>query len=119
MPSAKQFFKKLGADTKKFFSKGGAADVGLRKFGNTLSQVGGVAQQLAPLATVVAPELAVPLMAGGELAKVGGSTALAARKGAMRGKGAEDKTANVVGALTAGIEAGKPATGQLEKIKFA
>lgn len=109
-----QFFKKLGSDTKKFFSKGGAADVGLRKFGNTLSKVGGVAQNLAPLATVLAPELTVPLMAGGQLAKVAGGTAKQIRSGAKAGKGIEQKTANVVGALTSGIEAGKPATGALE-----
>jgi hypothetical protein len=116
MPTVKGFFKKLGSDTKKFFSKGGAADTGLRKLGNTVSQVGGVAQKLAPLAAVVAPEFAVPLMAGGALAKVAGSTALAARKGAMKGRSAEDKTAGVVGALTSGIEAGKPSTGQLEPL---
>lgn len=113
MPTVKGFFKKLGRDTKKFFSKGGAADVGLRKFGNTISQVGGVAQQLAPLAAVVAPELAVPLMAGGQLAKVAGGTAKAVRSGVMGAKGPEGKTAAAVSALTSGIEAGKPATGQL------
>lgn len=119
MPSAKQFFKKLGSDTKKFFSKGGAADVGLRKFGNTLSKVGGVAEQLAPLALAVAPEFAAPLMAGGALAKVAGGTAGAVRKGAMQARGAENKTAGIVGALTSGIEAGKPYTGQLEQMNFA
>lgn len=109
-----QFFKKLGSDTKKFFSKGGAADVGLRKFGNTLSKVGGVAQNLAPLATVLAPELAVPLMAGGQLAKVAGGTANAVRSGVKSGKGIEAQTANAVSAIKSGIEAGKPATGALE-----
>lgn len=114
MPSkATLFFRKLGNDTKKFFSKGGAADVGLRKLGSTVSQIGGVAQQLAPLAAVVAPELAVPLMAGGALGKVAGSTIGAVRKGAMGAKTAEDKTQGIVGALTSGIEAGKPYTGQL------
>lgn len=113
MPTVKGFFKKLGSDTKKFFSKGGAADVGLRKFGNTISQVGGVAQKLAPLAAVVAPEFAVPLMAGGALAKVAGKTTKAVRSGVMRAKGAEDKTGAAVSAITAGIEAGKPSTGQL------
>ena len=113
MPTVKGFFRKLGSDTKKFFSKGGVADVGLRKFGNTLSKVGGVAQQLAPLAAVVAPEFAVPLMAGGALAKVAGGTAKAVRRGVQKGKGIEDQTKNVVSALTAGIEAGKPATGEL------
>jgi hypothetical protein len=114
MPTVKGFFKKLGSDTKKFFSKGGAADVGLRKVGNTLTKVGGVAQSLAPLAAVVAPELAVPLMAGGALAKVGGSTASAVRSGAKKGGDIVQKSENIVGALKGGIEAGKPATGQLE-----
>ena len=39
MPTVKGFFRKLGADTKQFFRKGGTADVGLRKFGNTLSKL--------------------------------------------------------------------------------
>jgi hypothetical protein len=114
MPTVKGFFKKLGSDTKKFFSKGGAADVGLRKFGNTLTKVGGVAQSLAPLAAVVAPEFAIPLMAGGALAKVGGSTARAVRSGTRKGGDIVQKTDNIVDALKGGIEAGKPATGQLE-----
>ena len=114
MPSkATLFFRKAGNDIKNFFRKGGQADTGLRKFGNTISQVGGVAQQLAPLASIVAPELAVPLMAGGALGKVVGSTAHAVRKGAMGAKTAEGKAQGVVSALTSGIEAGKPATGQL------
>jgi len=113
MPSAKEFFKKLGRDTKKFFSKGGAADVGLRKFGNTLSKVGGVAEKLAPLAMVVAPEIAAPLLAGGALAKVAGGTAKSVRKGAMAARGAVDKTAGVVGAITSGIEAARPPVAEL------
>jgi len=103
-----QFFKKLGSDTKKFFSKGGAADVGLRKFGNTLTKVGGVAQSLAPLAMAVAPEFAAPLMAGGALAKIGGSTAGAIRSGVKKGGDIVQKTENAVGAVTSGIEAAKP-----------
>lgn len=113
MPTVKGFFKKLGGDTKKFFSKGGAADVGLRKIGNTLTKAGGVAQSLAPLAAVVAPELAIPLMAGGALAKVGGSTASAVRSGARKGGDVVQKTQNVVGALKGGIEASKPASAEL------
>ena len=111
--SVKRFFNKLGDDTKKFFSKGGTADVGLRKFGKTISKIGGVAQQLTPLASILAPELAIPLMAGGSLAKVAGKTALDIRKGAGSARSAEGKTAGIVKALTSGIEAGKPATDQL------
>lgn len=117
--SVRKFFTKLGSDTKKFFSKGGTADVGLRKFGNTLSKVGGVASSLAPLATILAPELAVPLMAGGALAGVAGRTTKAIRSGAKSGKNEEQKTQNIVRALTSGIEAGKPLTGQLERVNFA
>lgn len=113
MPTVKGFFKKLGSDTKKFFSKGGAADTGLRKFGNTLNKVGGVAQSLAPLAAVVAPELAIPLMAGGALAKVGGSTANAVRSGAQKGGNIVQKTQNIAGALRSGIEASKPPAADL------
>lgn len=113
MSSVKRFFSKLGSDTKQFFRKGGTADVGLRKFGNTLTKAGGVAQSLAPLAMIAAPELAVPLMAGGALAKVGGSTAKAVRSGARKGGDIVQKTQNVVGALKGGIEASKPAAADL------
>ena len=71
-----QFFKKLGSDTKKFFSKGGAADVGLRKIGNTLTKAGGVAQAVAPLVSVVAPEVGIPLMAAGVAGARGANSAL-------------------------------------------
>lgn len=108
-----QFFKKLGSDTKKFFSKGGAADVGLRKVGNTLAKVGGVAQNLAPLAAIIAPEFGMPLMAGGALAKIGGKTALGIRRGASKGGDIVQKTQNIVGAVNSGIEASKPEAAQL------
>jgi len=103
-----QFFKKIGEGTKKFFSKGRMADVGLRKLGNTLSKVGGVASSLAPLATLVAPELAVPLMAGGALAKVGGQTAGSIRSGARKGGDIVQKTQNISNAIKGGIEASRP-----------
>ena len=105
--SVRKFFTKLGSDTKKFFSKGGTADVGLRKLGNTLTKVGGVASSLAPLAMIAAPELAVPLMAGGALAGVGGKTALGIRSGARKGGDIVQKTQNIVDATKAGIEASK------------
>ena len=119
MPTVKGFFRKLGSDTKKFFSKGGAADVGLRKFGNTLAKVGGVASSLAPLAAVVAPEFAVPLMAGGALAKTIGGTAGSIRKGVSKGRDAVAKTSNIVSALTSGIEAAKPDVATLGMTNFA
>jgi len=113
MPTLKGFFRKADSGIKTVFKKGGIADTGLKKFGTAAIAAGGVAQQLAPLAAVVAPELAVPLMAGGALAKVAGSTALNARAGAIKGKTAQDKTQNVVNAVTSGIQAGKPAAAQL------
>tara|TARA_R110000868_G_scaffold185243_2_gene427124 strand:+ start:556 stop:909 length:354 start_codon:yes stop_codon:yes gene_type:complete len=108
-----QFFKKLGSDTKKFFSKGGMADVGLRKFGKTLSKVGGVASSVAPLLSIVAPEVGLPLMAAGALAKTGGKTALAVRSGARKGGNIVEKTQNISGAIRGGIEASKPSVATL------
>lgn len=107
------FFKKLGSDTKKFFSKGGAADTGLRKLGNTLTKVGGVASSLAPLAMIAAPELAVPLMAGGALAGVAGKTAGNIRSGARKGGDIVQKTQNITKAVTSGIQAAKPSAATL------
>lgn len=103
----KEFFKKLGSDTKKAFSKGGVIDSGLRKVGNTLVQAGGVASKLAPLAMAIAPEFAPAIMAGSALANVAGKTALGVRSGAMKGKNIVDKTENIVGSITSGIQAGK------------
>lgn len=108
-----QFFKKIGEGTKQFFKKGGIADVGLRKIGNTLTKVGGVGSALAPLVSVVAPELAPALMAGSALAKVGGSTASGIRSGAKKGGDIVQKTQNIAGAIKGGIEASKPSTQQL------
>tara|TARA_R110000868_G_scaffold207343_1_gene456355 strand:- start:142 stop:498 length:357 start_codon:yes stop_codon:yes gene_type:complete len=113
MPTVKGFFRKLGADTKQFFRKGGTADVGLRKFGNTLSKVGGVARTVAPLLSIVAPEFGLPLMAAGALAKQGGKTALAIRSGARKGGNIVQKTQNIAGAIKSGIEASKPAADEL------
>ena len=105
-------FKKFGGDVKQAFSKGGVIDTGLRKVGNTLIQGAGVASKLAPLAMVVAPEFAPAIMAGSALANVGGKTALGIRSGAMRGKTLEDKTENIVGSITSGIQAGKDVQAQ-------
>ena len=109
----KEFFKKVGEGTKQFFKKGGIADTGLRKIGNTLTKAGGVAQSLAPLAMVVAPELAPAIMAGGALAKVAGNTAGAIRSGAKKGGDIVQKSENIVGAVKGGLEASMPLTQQL------
>lgn len=102
------FFKKIGEGTKNFFKKGGIADTGLRKFGNTLTKAGGVAQAVAPLLSVVAPEFGIPLMAAGALAKQGGKTAGAIRSGARKGADIVQKTQNISGAIKSGIEASRP-----------
>lgn len=107
------FFKKIGEGTKQFFKKGGVADTGLRKLGNTLTKVGGVAQSVAPLLSVVAPEIGIPLMAGAQLAKVAGKTAGAVRSGARKGGDIVQKTQNISTALKGGLEASMPLTQQL------
>ena len=104
----KSFFKKVATGTKDFFKKGGIADTGLRKFGNTLTKVGGVAQSVAPLLSIVAPEVGLPLMAAGALSKTAGKTAGAIRSGARRGGNIVEKTQNITGAIKGGIEAGMP-----------
>ena len=101
-------FKKIGEGAKNFFKKGGIADTGLRKFGNTLTKAGGVAQAIAPLASIVAPEIGIPLMAAGALAKQGGKTAGAIRSGARKGGNIVEKAQNISGAIKSGIEASKP-----------
>lgn len=109
-----RFFKKLGSDTKKFFSKGGAADVGLRKIGNTFSKVGDIAQSAAPLLSIVAPELAVPLMAAGGLSRVAGSGIRQGRQAIKSSKGDVGKALRgVTPIVQSSIEAGKPLAGQL------
>lgn len=107
------FFKKIGEGTKQFFKKGGVADTGLRKLGNTLTKVGGVAQSVAPLLSVVAPEIGIPLMAGAQLAKVAGTTVGNVRSGARKGGDIVQKTQNVSTALKSGLEASMPLTQQL------
>jgi hypothetical protein len=109
----KQFFRKIGEGTKNFFKKGGIADTGLRKFGNTLTKAGGVAQAISPLLSIVAPEVGLPLMAAGALAKTGGKTALAVISCARKGGDIVEKTQNISGAIRGGIEASKPSVATL------
>ena len=116
---AKEFFKKLGSDTKKAFSKGGAVDVGFRKVGNTLNKIGQVGSKLAPLALAVAPELAPALMAGSALSQVAGGTVKGIRKGAMSGGSLAQKTENMVGAATSGIQAAKDIVNENPDLNFA
>jgi hypothetical protein len=103
----KQFFRKLGSDTKKFFSKGGMADTVLRKAGNTLSKVGSIAEASLPLVAAFNPELAVPLMAGSALSNIGGQTLKGTRQGILKGKSIEDKITNLTSSITCGITASR------------
>jgi hypothetical protein len=104
----KSFFKKIGEGTKNFFKKGGIADTGLKKAGDFLTKAGGVGSALAPLAMVVAPEIAAPLMAGSALAGIAGKTAQGIRSGAQKGGNIVEKTQNIVGATKGGLEAAMP-----------
>lgn len=104
-----QFFKKVSSGTKTFFKKGGMADVGFRKLGNTLNTVGDVALSVAPLAAVVAPEFAAPILAAGALSKIGGAATLAGRKTVIDSKGDTGKAASGLSPIARNaIEASKP-----------
>jgi hypothetical protein len=103
----KQFFRKVGQDTKKFFSKGGLADTTLRKAGNTLSKIGSVAESALPLITAFNPELAPALMAGSALSNIGGQTLKGTRQGILKGKSIEDKITNLTPSITGGLTASR------------
>jgi hypothetical protein len=55
----KQFFRKVEKGTKDFFKKGGIAETGLRKAGNSLSQIAPVVNKIGDIARDVAPQLAM------------------------------------------------------------
>jgi hypothetical protein len=55
----KQFFRKVEKGTKDFFRKGGIAETGLRKVGNSLSQVAPVVNKIGNVARDIAPQLAM------------------------------------------------------------
>lgn len=73
-----RFFKKLEKGTKDFFKKGGIAETGLRKVGNSLSQVAPVVDKIGGIAKDIAPSLKMIPGVGGmasEIArKIGNST---------------------------------------------
>jgi hypothetical protein len=117
--AVKDFFKKLGSDTKKAFSKGGAIDVGFRKAGNTLSKIGQVGEKLLPLAAVAAPELAPALMTGSVLSQLGGRSIKDVRKGVKQGSGLVNKVQNAVSAAVPGIQAAKDIVDQSPDLNFA
>ena len=104
-----QFFKKVSSGTKTLFKKGGMADSGFRKLGNTLNTVGDVALSAAPIAAVVAPELAPAILAAGALSKIGGAATLAGRKAVINSNGNVGKAAIGVSPIVRNaIEASKP-----------
>ena len=74
----KQFFRKVEKGTKDFFKKGGIAETGLRKAGNSLAQVAPVVNKIGDIAKDIAPSLKMIPGVGGmasEIArKVGNST---------------------------------------------
>jgi hypothetical protein len=110
-----QFFKKVSSGTKSFFKKGGMADVGFRKFGNTLNTVGDIAMSAAPVAALVAPELAAPILAAGALSKIGGAATLAGRKAVIKAKGNADKIVSGISPIVRNaIEASKPQVGIIQ-----
>ena len=68
----KQFFRKTDDSIKKAFSKGGAVESGLKKFGDKIVQsgpailntLGKIGEAIAPAISMVAPEIGIPLLAG-------------------------------------------------------
>lgn len=74
----KQFFRKIEKGTKDFFKKGGIAETGLRKVGNTLAQAAPVVNKIGDIAKDIAPSLKLIPGVGGvasEIArKIGNST---------------------------------------------
>jgi hypothetical protein len=58
-----QFFKKVSSGTKDFFKKGGIAESGFRKLGNTLSQTAPVVKEIGKVASSIAEPLkSVPVI---------------------------------------------------------
>lgn len=55
----KTFFRKIDKGTKDFFKKGGIAESGLRKVGNTLAQAAPVVNKIGDIAKDIAPNLAM------------------------------------------------------------
>jgi hypothetical protein len=69
----KQFFRKVEKGTKDFFKKGGIAETGLRKAGNSLAQVAPVVNKIGDISKDLAPSLAM-------IPGIGGALSTAARK---------------------------------------
>lgn len=102
-----RFFKKIEQGGKNFFKKGGMAETGLRKIGNTLAQAAPVVNKIGNIAKNMAPELAMIPGVGGlasDIArKIGNSTPQVSRAISKLSSGAKDLSKGSVG-----IQAPKP-----------
>jgi hypothetical protein len=66
MSRVKEFFKKAGGATRKFFNKADSQIAGgLKKAGGIVRQIGSIAEQALPIASIIAPELAAPIALAG------------------------------------------------------
>lgn len=66
MSRVKEFFKKMGGGARKFFNKADSTIAGgLKKAGGIARQIGSIAEQALPIASIVAPELAAPIALAG------------------------------------------------------
>jgi hypothetical protein len=66
MSKVREFFKKAGGGAKKFFTKADSAiEGGLKKLGGVARQVGNIAEQALPIASIIAPEFAAPIALAG------------------------------------------------------
>jgi hypothetical protein len=63
-----RFFRKIETGGKNFFKKGGIAESGLRKMGNSLSQVAPIVSKAGEIAGQIAPALKAVPGIGGQLA---------------------------------------------------
>ena len=89
MSRVRDFFRKVGTGTRKFFNKADSTIAGgLKKAGGIARQIGNIAQDALPIAAIVAPELA-PAIAlagiGSNAAKVGIDRARQVQKSVRRG----------------------------------
>lgn len=113
-----QFFKKVSTGTKDFFKKGGIAESGFRKLGNSLSQAAPVVKEIGNVAqSVVEPLKSVPVI-GGALSTAAKAVGKYAPKaaGAMNNVGrkqkeilqiARDNQGDIAGIATKSLEAAR------------
>jgi hypothetical protein len=74
MSRVKEFFKKAGGATRKFFNKADSTiEGGLKKAGGIARQVGSIATSVLPIAAAFAPELAAPIALAGIASNAAGA----------------------------------------------